>query len=126
MHPNAQRSQLADGVVRGRSAMRPGPLGVPNALIFWASQRQMPRWHRRCYAYSKCGTRTTPLELPAMIRDTSAQDRRIQTEHPRRRWIVIGAVGAAVLAALIWVVPTVARLLSAGVSASTASLRIAE
>ncbi len=61
-----------------------------------------------------------------MIRDTSAQDRRIQAENPRRRWIVIGAVGAAVLAALVWVVPTVARLMSAGVSASSASLRIAE
>jgi HlyD family secretion protein len=61
-----------------------------------------------------------------MIRDTTAQDRRIQPEHPRRRWIVIGAAGAAVLAALIWVVPTVARLLSAGSSVSSASVRIAE
>lgn len=61
-----------------------------------------------------------------MIRDTTAQDRRIQPEHPRRRWVVIGAAGAAVLAALIWVVPTVARLLSAGSSVSSASVRIAE
>ena len=61
-----------------------------------------------------------------MIRDTTAQDRRIQPEHPRRRWVVIGAAGAAVLAALIWVVPTVARLLSAGTSVSLASVRIAE
>jgi len=61
-----------------------------------------------------------------MIRDTTAQDRRIQPEHPRRRWIVIGTAGAVVLAALIWVVPTVARLLSAGVSINAASVRIAE
>jgi HlyD family secretion protein len=61
-----------------------------------------------------------------MIRDTTAQDRRIQPEHPRRRWVVIGAAGAAVLAALVWVVPTVARLLSAGSSVSAASVRIAE
>jgi hypothetical protein len=33
-----------------------------------------------------------------MIRDTSAQDRRIETTHsPRKRWIVIGAAAAAVL-----------------------------
>jgi HlyD family secretion protein len=61
-----------------------------------------------------------------MIRDTTAQDRRIQPEHPRRRWVVIGAAGAAVLAALIWVVPTVARLLSTGASVSIASVRIAQ
>ncbi len=61
-----------------------------------------------------------------MIRDTTAQDRRIQPEHPRRRWVVIGAAGAAVLAALVWVVPTVARLMSAGSSISAASVRIAE
>ncbi len=61
-----------------------------------------------------------------MIRDTTAQDRRIQPDHPRRRWIVIGAAGAAVLAALIWVVPTVARLMSAGSSVSASSLRIAQ
>jgi len=61
-----------------------------------------------------------------MIRDTTAQDRRIEVAHPRRRWVVIGSVCAAVLAALIWVVPTVARLISAGSSVSTASLHIAE
>lgn len=61
-----------------------------------------------------------------MIRDTSATDRTIQTKHPSRRWSVVGAVVAAVLAALIWVAPTVARLMSAGASASSASLRIAE
>jgi HlyD family secretion protein len=61
-----------------------------------------------------------------MIRDTSAQDRRIQPEQSRRRWVVMGAAAAAVLAALIWVVPTVARLISAGASVSASSLRIAE
>jgi len=63
-----------------------------------------------------------------MIRDTTAQDRRIETttQHPRRRWVVIGAAGAAVLAALIWVVPTVARRISVGASVNSASVRIAE
>ena len=62
-----------------------------------------------------------------MIRDTSAQDRRIEPVHaPRKRWIVIGAAGAAVLVALIWVVPTVGRLVSAGSSVSSSSVRIAQ
>ena len=61
-----------------------------------------------------------------MIRDTTAQDRRIEIAHPRRRWVVIGSVCAAVLAALIWVVPTVARLISVGSAVSAASLHIAE
>lgn len=63
-----------------------------------------------------------------MIRDTSGQDRRIEIAQPRvnKRWIVIGATGAAVLVALVWLVPSVARLISAGTSASASSLRIAE
>ncbi|HEY8011464.1 MAG TPA: efflux RND transporter periplasmic adaptor subunit [Rudaea sp.] len=61
-----------------------------------------------------------------MIRDTSAQDRRIDAAPSRKRHVVIGAVGAAVLAALIWVVPTVGRLISAGASVSSTSLRIAQ
>jgi len=61
-----------------------------------------------------------------MIRDTTAQDRRIEVAHPRRRWVIMGAVGAAVLVALIWVVPTVARLISAGSSVNASSLHIAE
>src|SRR5579863_2604957 len=62
-----------------------------------------------------------------MIRDTSSQDRRIAAAPPsRKRYVVIGAVVAVVLAALIWVVPTVAKLLSAGTSVSSASVRIAE
>jgi HlyD family secretion protein len=67
-------------------------------------------------------------KLPAMIRDTSAQDRRIEVAPARntKRLVLIGAACAAVLAALIWVVPGVARLMSAGTSASSASLRIAQ
>jgi len=61
-----------------------------------------------------------------MIRDTSATDRRIEAAAPRRRWILLGASAAAVLAALIFVVPTVARLLSAGAAVRLDSLRIAE
>jgi HlyD family secretion protein len=63
-----------------------------------------------------------------MIRDTSAQDRRMEAAplRPTRRIVLIGAVAAAVLAALVFVVPSVARLLSAGASASSTSLRIAE
>ncbi len=60
-----------------------------------------------------------------MIRDTSAQDRSIRIEPSRRRWVVIGGAAAAVIVALIWVVPTVARLVSAGSSVSAASVRIA-
>ena len=63
-----------------------------------------------------------------MIRDTSGQDRRIEVAPQRfnKRWIVIGATGAAVLVALVWLVPSVARLMSAGTSASASALRIGE
>ncbi|HSE11468.1 MAG TPA: HlyD family efflux transporter periplasmic adaptor subunit [Rudaea sp.] len=61
-----------------------------------------------------------------MIRDTSAQDRRIEPVRSHKRWIVVGAVGAAVVVALIWVVPTVARLISAGSAVSASSVRIAQ
>jgi len=63
-----------------------------------------------------------------MIRDTSAQDRRIEIAHPRvnKRWIIVGATSAAVLVALVWLVPSVARLISAGTSVSVASLRFGE
>jgi HlyD family secretion protein len=60
-----------------------------------------------------------------MIRDTSAQDRRIEPVRSHKRWIVVGAAGAAVLVALIWVVPTIGRLISAGSSISSGSVRIA-
>jgi len=61
-----------------------------------------------------------------MIRDTSATDRRIEADAPRRRWVLLGASAAAVLAALIFVVPTVARLLASGIAVRSDSVRIAE
>jgi HlyD family secretion protein len=61
-----------------------------------------------------------------MIRDTSATDRRIEAIAPRRRWVLIGASAACVLAALIFVGPTVARLLSSGIAVRSDSVRIAE
>ena len=60
-----------------------------------------------------------------MIRDTSAQDRLVHQAPSRRKWVVMGAVGAAVLVALIWVGPTVAKLIGAGSSVNSSSLRIA-
>ncbi|MEO5627051.1 MAG: efflux RND transporter periplasmic adaptor subunit [Dokdonella sp.] len=61
-----------------------------------------------------------------MIRDTSAQDRKIAPQGNRRKQIVwIGAgIAAAVVVAML--VPTIARLMSADSSASTSRLRIAE
>jgi HlyD family secretion protein len=61
-----------------------------------------------------------------MIRDTSAQDRRIapKVDHKKRViWIGVAIAGIAVIALCA---PTVAHLLSADSSASTARLRIAE
>jgi HlyD family secretion protein len=61
-----------------------------------------------------------------MIRDTSAQDRRIAPKVDRKKWAIwIGAAIAGVLVVLICI-PTVARLMSSDSSASTARLRIAE
>src|SRR5579885_2310581 len=80
------------------------------------------RWHGRCLMPPA----SDPSELPTMIRDTSAQDRRIEPTPARRRWLVPGAAGAVVLLALVSGLPTLARLLSAGASASAAGLRIAE
>jgi HlyD family secretion protein len=61
-----------------------------------------------------------------MIRDTSAQDRRIapKVDHKKRViWIGVVVAGLVVVALCL---PTVAHLLSADSSASTARLRIAE
>ena len=61
-----------------------------------------------------------------MIRDTSAQDRQLSPKVNKKKrlvWIGIGAVG---LLAVIACVPTIAHLMSADSSASTARLRIAE
>ncbi|HEX6834513.1 MAG TPA: HlyD family efflux transporter periplasmic adaptor subunit [Rudaea sp.] len=61
-----------------------------------------------------------------MIRDTSATDRVVHVAPSRRRWLPIGAAVAVVVLALVWVAPTVARLVSAGSAVSSASVRIAE
>jgi HlyD family secretion protein len=61
-----------------------------------------------------------------MIRDTSAQDRRLAPQKDRRKLFVWGGLGAAVLVAGLLAMPTVARLMSADSSASSARLRIAE
>ncbi|NCT68955.1 MAG: HlyD family efflux transporter periplasmic adaptor subunit [Rhodanobacteraceae bacterium] len=61
-----------------------------------------------------------------MIRDTSAQDRRLAPQKDRRKLLVWGGLGAAVLVAGLLAMPTVARLMSADSSASSARLRIAE
>jgi HlyD family secretion protein len=61
-----------------------------------------------------------------MIRDTSATDRRIEPAPQQRRWLLLGAGGAVVLALLIFVGPSVARLLTSGVAVRGDSVRIAE
>lgn len=61
-----------------------------------------------------------------MIRDTSAQDRRLAPEKNRKRLVVGVVAGAIVLVGLAFVAPTVGRLLSSDSSASSARLRIAE
>jgi len=61
-----------------------------------------------------------------MIRDTSAQDRQLSPKTNRKKklvWIGVGVAGALAVLACI---PTVAHLMSADSSASTARLRIAE
>ena len=61
-----------------------------------------------------------------MIRDTSAQDRQLSPKINRKKRLIWIGVGAAGLLAVIAVMPTVAHLMSADSSASTARLRIAE
>ncbi|MFC4822097.1 efflux RND transporter periplasmic adaptor subunit [Dokdonella ginsengisoli] len=61
-----------------------------------------------------------------MIRDTSAQDRKIAPPRNRKKLFVWGGVAAAVLVAGALVLPVAARLMSADSSASSARLRIAE
>jgi len=70
---------------------------------------------------------TTVGFVSNMIRDTSAQDRRIEIAKPTgKRWLWAGASAAAVLAAIIWVGPTVARLVSSGAAVNASSIRVAE
>jgi len=61
-----------------------------------------------------------------MIRDTSAQDRRLAPEKNRKRLFVGIGAGAVVLIGLALMAPTVGRLISADSSASSSRLRIAE
>ncbi len=62
-----------------------------------------------------------------MIRDTSAQDRKITHVPDRRRaWLKIGIPAAALVVALVLVAPVAARLFSSDSSASLSRLRIAE
>jgi HlyD family secretion protein len=61
-----------------------------------------------------------------MIRDTSATDRQLAPQRNRRKQLVWIGIAAAVVLAVIACVPTIARLMSADSSASTARLRIAE
>lgn len=61
-----------------------------------------------------------------MIRDTSAQDRVLAPQSNRRRQLTWAGIGVAAAIALIACIPTVASLLSADSSASSARLRIAE
>src|SRR4051794_18025329 len=129
MHPSADRSQVAQRLRCPR---------VSGACVRTPVRRCPELPQSRCDAvFPASGELAQPLLKATcnrqtrgdctMIRDTTAQDRRIETttQQPRRRWVVIGAAGAAVLAALIWVVPTVARLISVGASVNSASVRIA-
>ncbi|MGH8173289.1 MAG: efflux transporter periplasmic adaptor subunit, partial [Rhodanobacteraceae bacterium] len=61
-----------------------------------------------------------------MIRDTSAQDRQLSPKINRKKRLVWIGVGAVAVLAVIACIPTVAHLMSADSSASTARLRIAE
>jgi HlyD family secretion protein len=61
-----------------------------------------------------------------MIRDTSAQDRKIAAPSNRKKHVVWAGIAVAVLVAGVFLLPTVARLMSADSSASSARLRIAE
>ena len=61
-----------------------------------------------------------------MIRDTSAQDRQLSPKINHKKRLVWIGVGAAGLLAVLACVPTIAHLMSADSSASTARLRISE
>ena len=62
-----------------------------------------------------------------MIRDTSAQDRKIKQEPQHgKRWLKIGIAAVALVVLLAFVAPTAARLFSSDSSASMSRLRIAE
>jgi len=60
-----------------------------------------------------------------MIRDTSAQDRMVEVKPNRKRRLILGGVGIAVLALLVWLAPGIGRLFSASASVSSSRLAFA-
>ena len=60
-----------------------------------------------------------------MIRDTSAQDRMVEVKPNRKRRLILGGVGIAVVALLIWLAPGIGRLFSASASVSSSRLAFA-
>jgi HlyD family secretion protein len=62
-----------------------------------------------------------------MIRDTAAQDRRIEAAtSSNKRWLMLAAAGVAVVLLLIWVTPSLLRVLSINSSVNLSRLHIAE
>jgi HlyD family secretion protein len=60
-----------------------------------------------------------------MIRDTSAQDRIVEVKPNRKRRLILGGVGIAVVALLVWLAPGIGRLFSASASVSSSRLAFA-
>jgi HlyD family secretion protein len=60
-----------------------------------------------------------------MIRDTSAQDRMVEVKPNRKRQLLFGGIGLAVLVALALALPTAMRLFSADASVSASRLSFA-
>jgi HlyD family secretion protein len=60
-----------------------------------------------------------------MIRDTSAQDRMVEVKPNRKRRLILGGVGIAVVALLVWLAPGIGRLFSASASVSSSRLAFA-
>ena len=62
-----------------------------------------------------------------MIRDTAAQDRRIEAATPsNKRWLMLGAGGVAMVLLLIWMTPPLLRLLSINSLVNLSRLHVAE
>ena len=60
-----------------------------------------------------------------MIRDTSAQDRMVEVKPNRKRRLILGGIGIAVVALLVWLAPGIGRLFSASASVSSSRLAFA-
>src|ERR1700759_4333310 len=122
MRPDGGRSQVRpDTVSAPVSALRPDTSAGRTNAAEMAFSCGLRAWHERCSALVNAACRPDKN----MIRDTSAQDRVVHHAPSRRQWVVMGGVGAAVLGALSWVGPTVAKLSGAGSSVNASSLRIA-